>query len=340
MQKTEKELKNIIINYSVIFKKYLMLAILLLLVCYFSIQTDKFLTMYNIKNMLVQSSHAIIAGVGVAFVMISGGLDLSIGYQMSLIGVTSAVLMQRLGMPPVAAIVISLAAGFLLGMFNGLLVVKLKLYPLFITLATAAIFQGISYIISDSDTILGFSKQFTFIGQGYVWEIPFPLIITFFAVLLASVILKSTYFGRYVYGIGENEEAVRVAGVNADRVRVLLYAICGFFVAVASIVLISRSGSASSNMGPGIEFTCLTACILGGISFKGGEGSVWGMVVGTLIITVLGNGMQLAGLGIYPQYIAKGFVFIAAIAFDAYRKNPAFLKARDRKNMAAVVQKR
>lgn len=311
-------------------KKYVMPLLLLILVLFFTLQTDKFLTWYNFRNMFIQSSFMIIAGVGLTFVMISGGIDLSIGYQVSLVGVILGILMRTYHISPAPAIIVCLLLGTLIGLINGVLVVKLKVFSLIVTLGTATILQGISYIISQSNTIIGFSKGFTYIGQGYVGEIPFPVILTIVAALIATFILSKTYFGRYIYAIGGNEEAVKLAGVNVDKIRIILYSICGFFTAIATVVLISRSAAASSNMGPGIEFTCLTAGILGGISFKGGEGTVGGMIIGIFLLTVLGNGMQLMKLGVYPQYIAQGMVLIAAVGFDTYQRNQKIKKIKER----------
>jgi ribose/xylose/arabinose/galactoside ABC-type transport system permease subunit len=309
-------------------KQHAIPIVLVALAFFFSLATDTFLTLYNIRNIFIQCSFTIIAGIGLTFVLISGGIDLSMGFMMSLIGIITGLSITQFGMPPAVGVSMGIFLGIVLGFINGVLVVRLKVFPLIVTLATAAIFQGISYIISQSQTVIGFPESFVFIGQGYIWEIPFPVILTVIVVVVASFVLGRTYFGRYVYGIGGNEEAVKLAGVNVDRIRMALYTICGFFVSIASIVLISRSGSASSNMGPGIEFTCLTAGILGGISFKGGEGKVSGMVIGILLLTVLGNGMQLMQLGAYPQYIAKGVVLIAAVGFDTYQRKAKLASKR------------
>lgn len=313
-------MKSVQINLSML-KKYVIPIVLLILVIFFSFATRTFFTWYNIRNIFIQSSYTIIAGVGLTFVMISGGLDLSVGYMMSLVGIAVGLCLTQFGLNPAVAILAGLAVGVILGFFNGFLVVKLNVFSLIITLATSTVYQGVSYIVSGSQTLIGFPNSFMFLGQGYLGEVPFPFLIAAASVLVAHFILSKTYFGRYIYGIGGNEEAIMLAGVNVKTMRIILFTLCGFFAALAAIVLISRSGSASSNMGPGFEFTCLTAGILGGISFKGGEGSVWGMVVGILLLTVLGNGMQLMELGAYPQYIAKGIVLIAAVGFDTYQKS-------------------
>ena len=210
--------------------------------------------------------------------------------------------------------------GTLLGAINGFLSVKLQVHPMVITLATMAIYQGISYIITNSNSIYGLPDSFKFIGQGKILEIPVSIIITVIVLIGATFFLSKTYPGRYIYALGGNGEAARLSGVNTSAMRVISFAICGFFVAVASILLVSRSGSMNSSVGAGTEFTCITAAVLGGVSMAGGEGKVWKVCVGAIILGVLSNGMQFVGLGVYPQYVAKGIILMAAISFDTYKK--------------------
>lgn len=210
--------------------------------------------------------------------------------------------------------------GTLLGAINGFLSVKLQVHPMVITLATMAIYQGISYIITNSNSIYGLPDSFKFIGQGKILGIPVSIIITVIVLIGATFFLSKTYPGRYIYALGGNGEAARLSGVNTSAMRVISFAICGFFVAVASILLVSRSGSMNSSVGAGTEFTCITAAVLGGVSMAGGEGKVWKVCVGAIILGVLSNGMQFVGLGVYPQYVAKGIILMAAISFDTYQK--------------------
>ena len=302
-------------------KKYRMVCILLLLLIFFSVTAKNFFTLYNLTNIVLQTAYVVTAGAGISLIMISGGVDLSVGYQMSLISVTCGIVLSRLGLGLIPAVASAVACGVLCGLLNGLLVVKLRVFPLMITLATSYIFQGISYIISQSNTFLNFSPAFLTIGQGYIASrIPVAVVIMAVVVILVSLLLSKTVFGRYIYGIGSNEEAMRLAGVNVNRMRVLIYSVSGIFVGLATVIMISRAGAASSNMGVGTEFTCLAGGVLGGIAFNGGEGRVSHMLVGILIIQVLSNGMQLFGLGVYPQYITKGIVLCAAVGFDSYQK--------------------
>jgi ribose transport system permease protein len=254
-------------------------------------------------------------------VMISGGMDLSIGYQMSVVGVVTAVCMMWLAIPVPVAIGIGILSGIVMGLLNGFATVTLKVHSLIITLGSMTVFQGTSYIISQQSAIINLPPSFKYFGQGYIGgSVPVSVLLMLLSVAIASFILNITSVGRMIYAIGGNEDAAYLSGIPVTRVKVLVYALCGFFVAVAAVVLFARSGSAASSTGPGTEFTCMTAAVLGGISFKGGEGKMWGLVTGVLILGVLANGMQLIGLNTYAQYIVKGLVLLAAVGFDTYQK--------------------
>lgn len=303
-----------------IVKKYTIVLVLIGLAILFGIIKPVFFSWQNFVNILTQQSYVIIAAVGLSFVMISGGMDLSIGYQMSMVGIITTMCMMWYNIPIIICIIIGLATGVIMGLINGIVAVKLKVHPLIITLGTMTIYQGISYIISKSNPIFGLPDSFKFIGQGYLGPIPFSIIVAAIVALVASFILNKTYFGRYIYALGSNEEAAHLAGVNTKKMKLFVFMICGGFVALSAIILVARAGSATSATGPGTEFTCMTAAILGGISFKGGAGKIWGVIIGVLILGVLSSGMQIIGLGTYPQYIAKGIVLLAAVGFDNYQK--------------------
>ena len=319
---SKSEKQNLERDHSALLRRVVIPALLVILMIFFSFMAPRtFFTWYNIRNILSQSSYAIIAAVGLTFVMIGGGVDLSIGYIISLCGVVLGMLMVNYGLNMWASIFVTLIIGVLLGLFNGFIVVKLKVFPLIITLSTSMIFQGLSYTISKSATTIGFSDSFKFIGQGFIGPVPFCVILSAIVVLIAVFFLEKTYCGRYVYATGGNDNAAKLSGINTDKIRLMTYAISGFCSAFAGVVLVSRTGVSASTIGPGTEFTALSGCILGGVSLTGGEGGIIGMLCGALIITILGNGMQLMHLGTYPQFIATGTVLIAAIAFDVYQKN-------------------
>jgi ribose/xylose/arabinose/galactoside ABC-type transport system permease subunit len=208
-----------------------------------------------------------------------------------------------------------------LGSINGFLCIKLKIHPLIITLGTSAIFKGFGYIINRSRNIMGFPDSFRWFGQGYVWGIPVPVIIMIVVALIGSFILTKTYFGRKVFALGGNEEAARLAGVNINKMKVTLFMICGFISAITTVLLLSRVFAGQTITGQGLEFDCLTAALLGGVSFKGGEGTIFGLIVGIIIIGVLNNAMQLANFPDFSQTVVKGAVLLIAVAFDVYQKS-------------------
>ena len=294
--------------------------ILLALLILFSFLSPKFLTRYNMTIMIRQVSFAAISAVGVMFVMIAGGIDLSIGSQIVFTNIVLAIMMAYGHVPPILAIPITLVMGTALGFINGLLSIKLKIHPLIITLGTASIYKGLGYIVAQARNIMGFPDSFRVFGQGYLWIIPVPVVIMIVIALIASFILNRTYFGRYVFALGGNEEAARLAGVNVNGMKVILFAICGFVSGITSVLLLSRVFAGQVSTGQGIEFDCLTAALLGGVSFKGGEGTVFGLMTGILIIGVLNNAMQLASFPDFSQTVVKGAVLLIAVGFDVYQK--------------------
>jgi len=304
-----------------ILKKNVPFLILVFLVILFSFIAPNFMTFGNLRTLIRQVSFAGISAVGLMFVMISGGIDLSIGSQIVFSNVLLAIMMADWKLPPAVAIPLILLVGTGLGAINGFLCIKLRIHPLIITLGTSAIFKGMGYIINQSRNIMGFPDSFRWFGQGYLWGIPIPVIVLIIVALIGSFILTKTYFGRQVFALGGNEEAARLAGVNINRMKVLLFMICGFVSSITTVLLLSRVFAGQTMTGQGLEFDCLTAALLGGVSFKGGEGSIFGLMVGMLIIGVLNNAMQLATFPDFSQTVVKGTVLLIAVAFDVYQKN-------------------
>ena len=301
--------------------KYSVMIVLLLLMGLFALTSPYFLTLRNITNIITQNTYFIIVAVGLSFVMMGGGIDLSVGYQMSLVGVVTAILMVVYQLPVWLAVGVGILLGIVLGMINGIIVSRIKMFPLIVTLATSVIFQGISYIISQSKTYRNYPEEFLFFTKGEVLGMPFDIFLTLVIVILVSFIYYQTTFGLRVVALGGNEEASRLAGINIRKMRITLYTICGFFTAIATMIMISKANTTHSSFGPGTEFTALTAAIVGGVSFMGGEGNIPALVAGVFVLAVLGNGMQLAGWGIYPQFIVRGMILLGAVAFDEYQKS-------------------
>ena len=302
-------------------RAYAPLMILIGLVILFTFISPNFMTAYNIRILIRQVSFVAISAVGLMFVMIGGGIDLSIGSQIIFTNIVLSIMMADWHIPLSIAIPLTLAMGTILGIINGILCIKLKIHPLIITLGTASIYKGVGYIIANSRNIMGFPDFFRFFGQGYIGPIPVPIIIMIIVALIGNFVLVRTYFGRYTFALGGNEEAARLAGVNTNRMKVTLFAVCGFISAITSVLLLSRVFAGQVSTGAGIEFDCLTAALLGGVSFKGGEGTIFGLITGVLIIGVLNNAMQLASFPDFSQSVVKGAVLLAAVGFDTYQKN-------------------
>jgi ribose transport system permease protein len=304
-----------------VLRKYAVVFVLLALVVLFSIVSPRFLTARNLMNIVTQNTYFIIVAIGLAFVLISGGIDLSVGYQMSLVGVIVAMMMTQYGLPVWLAIITGLVLGTFLGFLNGSIVTRIRTFPLIVTLATSVIFQGISYIVSQAKTYRDYPESFQAITRLRILGIPLDVYLTVFIVLVASFIFYQTKWGTRVVALGGNEEALRLAGVNTKRLKTIIYTTCGFFTAIATVVMVSKANSMQSSFGPGTEFTALTAAIVGGVSFLGGEGNIPALVAGVFVLAVLGNGMQLAGWSTYAQFIVRGIILLAAVAFDEYQKS-------------------
>lgn len=320
-------------------KNYIMYVILLALIIFFATQNSAFISLSNLRNILNSSAYQIIVGVGVAFIMLSGAIDLSTGYQISTIGVVCGMLMTNTSMPFGWVMVIGIALGVIFSLINGIIYVIFDTFPFMITLATQYILWGLSFIISKSNSSIGFPEGFKFIGQGYIGPVPFAIGVMIICVIFGAIVLNRTYFGRYVYGLGSNPQAIQLAGVNIKKMKLAIFALAGFFTALGTLMLISRAGSSSSTMGPGIEFTIIAGCMLGGIKMGGGGGKISSVIIGMLILTVLSNGMQLMQLGVYPQKVAMGVVLLVAIGFDVFQSKNMLKAAKLVKGEAPVQVK-
>lgn len=296
--------------------------ILIALIIMFSLINPLFFTGKNIYNLITQSTYYVIAGMAIAFVMIGGGIDLSVGYLMAMCSSTSAILMLENNMPVWLVFVWAIALGFILGAFNGTIAAKLHLFPLIVTIATSEVFKGICYTLTNSKTYSGMPDTFRALYKTKWLGLPLDVYLAIFCVFLAWFVLNKTHFGRNVLAVGGSRECARLSGIRADRVQILTFAITGAGFGLASIDMMAQQNMTSATTGPGTEFLCLTAAIIGGISFTGGKGNVFGLVAGIFVMQIIANGMQLAGWGSYLQYAVKGIILLAAISFDALKNRP------------------
>lgn len=298
---------------------YGILIFLIVLFVVLSFSSPYFFTIGNLTTVLRQVAVVGIITVSMTMIILTGGIDLSVGSMLGLYAVILAKLMVQ-GTNMILAIIITLVVGTILGLFNGFLINEINISPLISTLGTMTIFSGATYILTGGEGIFGFPSQFSFIGQGYVWNVPVPIIILVFVYAFGFFVLNNTRYGRYLYGIGANEKASILSGVNVKKVKYIAYAMSGLLSSLASVVMLSRVNSALPNLGSGLEFDVVTAVVLGGISVNGGEGKLQGVVIGLLIIAILSNGMVLLGVGNYFQTVVKGLVLLIAVGIDNISK--------------------
>ena len=288
---------------------------LLILLVFFSIASDVFLTSANLLNVLRQVSIIGICAVGLTFVLLTGGIDLSVGSVIGVSGMTCATLIA-MGFPVSLAVIAALACGMTAGLLAGFIINEAGIPPLITTLGLMTTFRGVAYLIGDGLPVYGIPENLKYFGQGQLLGIPVPVILMAVTLLVGHVVLSHTKFGREVYGVGGNEEAARLSGVNVKRLKYKIYALSGTLAAFAGIVLMARVNSGQPKGGEGYELDIITAVVLGGVSIFGGVGKLTGVLAGVLIMGVLDNGMILLNLNEYIQWVVKGSVLLAAVALD------------------------
>jgi ribose/xylose/arabinose/galactoside ABC-type transport system permease subunit len=295
------------------------------LVMIFSILVPNFASAGNFVTILRQVSNIGILSVGMTFVLLAGGIDLSIGAMIPLAGVSSALFMVKFGVHPVFACLLSLGIGLLVGLVNGLFITYTRMPPLIMTLGMGYACRGMGFIITNGYPVYGLPEGVKIIGQGYLFKvIPICVLIMVIVIVIGAVIINQTHLGREFYAIGGNEEAARLSGINIKRVRVTSYVICGLLAAVSGIVMMSRLNSGQPLSGVNMEMDALIACVVGGISVMGGEGKATGMIGGMLVMGVLANALAVAGTSEYFQQVVKGSVLAIVVAIDCLsrlRKN-------------------
>jgi ribose transport system permease protein len=294
-----------------------LLIFYVLLVIALSVLSPYFLSVGNFTNILISvSSIGIMAGA-TTMVIVSGGLDLSIGSIVALTGVAVAQLSNT--MPILPATLIALAIGTFVGVINGVAVTKVRINPLIATLATLSIARGFAFVFAGGLTQTINSPSFAFLGQGRTWGVPFQVLVMAALFLLAAWVMRSTVFGRSVYAIGGNEQAARLAGLPVRRIQMWLYVLSGLSAALAGIFLASQLGAGAPQAATGIELSVIAAVILGGTSLTGGKGTIWGAFLGVLILGTLNNGLTLMQVNSYYQEVARGTVLLFAVGLDQLR---------------------
>lgn len=284
-----------------------------------TIATPYFFTTKNILIILRQVSINGILAIGVTFVIIAGGIDLSLGSVLALTGVIAAGFAHPGTYALVVPVMLGILTGVLIGAINGLTITLGKVAPFIVTLGMMTIARGLALVWSDGRPVTNLSPSFNFIGGGDLFHIPVPVLLFAVVILVAAVILKYTRIGRYIYAVGGNENAARAAGIRVNGVKLFAYIICGGLAGLAGIVLAARITTGQPNAGIAYELDAIAAVVIGGTSLMGGRGSIAGTVVGVLIIGVINNGLDLLNVTSYYQQIVKGVIIIGAVLLD--RKN-------------------
>jgi ribose transport system permease protein len=297
-----------------------MVIVVILAAAIFTLIDPRFMSLRNVANIASQISFLAVLAVSMTYVIIAGEIDLSIGSIVGLCGVVLGLTASH-GIDINIAIVVTLLAGIVLGAVNGVLSAVLKVPSIIITLGTLSVYRGAAYYLSDGYPISGFAKDswFLALGQQRLWNvIPYNAVILVVFAIAAAIVLKRTVFGHRLYAMGSNLRAARLAGINTDRIKVEVLAFSGFAAAVAALLTSSQTGVADPNVGTGYELDAIAAVIIGGAQLTGGVGTIFGSVLGMLLIGMIRNGLVIIGVSIYLLIVVSGLIVIAAVAVNHF----------------------
>lgn len=303
--------------------KYPQFSILLsfvLLLVYFGVATDGFLSDRNVIGVLRQSVVPMCVAIGMTFILIAGGIDLSVGSVACLSGTVMASLMVKAGMSPALAILCSLLVGVLLGTINGIIIAYMNISSIIVTLAMMITARGLSLVYSGARPINEIPDVIIYLGRGYVLGIPIPVLFVALVLVAAGFVLVKTNFGRRIFALGGNEECARLSGINIERTKIAVFAISGLCAGIAGIILTMRLASSQPTMGEGLEMDAISAAVLGGTSIKGGKGYVVGTLIGCLFLAFLTNGFNVLNVSSFWQQVFKGIVLVLAVSLYERRK--------------------
>ena len=311
----------------------LMIALVLVTVIFSSINPNYF-TYGNLINILVSSTLIGLTSIGMTFLIMTGGSDLSAGSVAAFGGVFIAWGLKNTGMSWVVLALIVLSAAAVAGIINGLMVTKLNIVPFIATLVSQSLWRGCAYLLCDGRPIAISDAGLKNLGNGMVFgSIPYPVIMTIVFFVIFAYILSSTKFGRSIFAIGGNAEAARLAGINSNRIKIICYVMTSIFAALAGIILASRMFSGQPAASPNLHFDAITACNLGGVSMVGGVGSIPSVFLGVLLVQAFNAGLNMAQVDSYWQYVARGLLLFASLAIDFYRQ-----RSREKKLLADTMK--
>lgn len=298
------------------YREFSLVIVLLVMVVLMTFVSPVFLSRANIEAILLGLSVEATIAVGMVILLISGGLDLSVGSTMAFTGVVAGLMLTRLAVPAPLAILLGLLAALLVGLANGLLVSKMLINPFIVTLGMMITVRGLTLVLASGKAVLNLPDAFTVVGQGRLFGVQFPIYIMLLLVVVFDLLMRNSRFFRQMYYIGGNEKAARLSGINVDWVKIFNYCLVAVLAGVAGIMITGRFGSSSLTVGTGVELRVITATIIGGASLSGGEGSVFGAFLGALFMGVLANALNLIGVDVYWQNFVTGLILIIAVVVD------------------------
>jgi len=294
-----------------------------------SFASEKFLTVNNITNILLQSTMIIIVGIGMAYILILGGIDLSAGSVMALTSLLVGEFVINGGMNPVLGVVVCIGIGTLCGLVNGLLISKLGMMPFLATLGTMSVYRGLGQALVNGQVVYDLPDELMYAGAGMWGSFPVAFVIALVLCFLSWIVLKRTSFGTYVYAIGGNAQASKLSGIPVGKIKILSYTIGGALFGVAGLISLGRMGGTYLLTGSSFEMYGITACAVGGISLAGGEGNVWGALVGGILVQLIRNSMTQLSISNSTQMVINGVVILVAVAIDCFRR-----RLREKKTQA------
>ena len=300
--------------------EYFIFVIFIVLVIGLTILKPSFITPGNLVNILKQASINGILAFGMMFVIISGGFDMSVGSTVAFSGILAA-LLGRGENPLIFALIVAMLAGLAVGIVNGVGVAVGDLPPFIMTLGTMTAVRGLALLVSNGKPVIGMSEQYKAIAAGAFLGIPMLAIFLLIIIIICSFVLAKTVYGRRVYACGGNLQAARVAGINTTLIRISTFAIAGFLAGLSGFLMTSRVTIGQPTAAESDEMDAITACVVGGVSMTGGVGKPWGVVVGTLLITVIANGLDILGVSSHWQKIVKGLIIVIAVLIDVKGKS-------------------
>lgn len=305
------------------FKENLGIIVAFLVLCVFlSIfpkTSGSFFTRQNIFNVLRQISTNLFLACGMTMVIILGGIDLSVGSIIALSGCISAGCVARYNLPLPIALLMGLLVGLCVGMFNGVVISKTTIPAFIVTLATMNIAKGLAYVYTGGSPVRVVTKEWQFLGAGYIGIFPTPVVILIIVLIITAIIMNRTKMGRHMYAVGGNQQAAEFSGIKVEKVKFFVHAFSGLMAGLAGIVLASRMYSGQPTAGDGAEMDAIAAVVVGGTSMAGGSGKIGGTIIGGLIIGVLNNGLNLLNVNSFWQYVVKGVVILLAVFLDYFR---------------------